>query len=159
MEFDLSKLQINQNVLVLIVGLTGLGVAEYFNLYWLKFFTFYISLVMSLTVTISMSVYSWNYIKKNLISQDATSRLKAKKVEYTDEKIKFEYTYITDLVTYYTAVLAIIFSAFLLVSQSQSPDIFLVSLSGFLSVVIGITLCYSLFKQSELARKISNGYD
>lgn len=60
-DIGLPKLYINQNVVILIVGLFALGFAEYYKLYALFWVGLIISIIMSGSVCISMTFYPNNY--------------------------------------------------------------------------------------------------
>jgi len=54
---------LNQNVIVLIVGLFALGFAEYYNLYILGSFGVSLIIITSIFVFISMFYYTKHYIE------------------------------------------------------------------------------------------------
>ncbi len=54
---------LNQNVIVLIVGLFALGFAEYYNLYMLGSFGVSLIIITSIFVFISMFYYTKHYIE------------------------------------------------------------------------------------------------
>ncbi|VVB68154.1 Uncharacterised protein [Candidatus Norongarragalina meridionalis] len=60
----MTKISLNQNVWVLLIGLVGLGVSELYKLETLYWFSFGISLVMSVSVCVSMAWYTFDYMKK-----------------------------------------------------------------------------------------------
>lgn len=63
----MPKISVNQNVLVLIVGLIGLGFSEMYGLKTLYIFSFIISAVIGVSVIISMIWYTYRYMKNKAI--------------------------------------------------------------------------------------------
>lgn len=61
---NLPKININQNVIVLIVGIIGLGFSELYGLKTLYWISLLIAIVMGISVCLSMIYYTFNYIKK-----------------------------------------------------------------------------------------------
>ena len=65
MDVDASGISINQNILVLIIGLIGLGVSEIYAVRGMLYvLSFSISIVMTVFVLTSMRAYTAHYIKK-----------------------------------------------------------------------------------------------
>lgn len=60
---DAVKINLNQNLWGLIVGLAALGLAEYFDLCTLFWFSAAISFVMSISVAATTLAYTVNYWK------------------------------------------------------------------------------------------------
>lgn len=60
------KINLNQNLWGLVVGLIGLGVAEHFNLCTLFWFAVVVSGVMVLSVIFTTIAYTINYWKEKL---------------------------------------------------------------------------------------------
>lgn len=57
------KININQNLWGLVVGLVALGLAEYYNLYTLFWFSVAVSVVMVASVGVTTLAYTTNYWK------------------------------------------------------------------------------------------------
>lgn len=55
---------INQNLLTLIVGMVGLGIAEYHGFFYLRILSGMLSAFMMLSVLFTMLAYTVNYVKK-----------------------------------------------------------------------------------------------
>jgi cytochrome c oxidase subunit IV len=55
------KINLNQNLWGLIVGLGALGIAEYFQLRTLFWFSFAISLMMTASIAVTTLAYTINY--------------------------------------------------------------------------------------------------
>lgn len=53
----------NQNLIGLIVGLSSVGLAEYFQLIWLFFFGFLTVIIFFISVSITLIAYTKNYYK------------------------------------------------------------------------------------------------
>jgi hypothetical protein len=60
------KINLNQNLWGLIVSFTALGLADYYNLSTLFWFALVISIVMTLSVAITVSVYTYKYCKNKI---------------------------------------------------------------------------------------------
>lgn len=58
------KINLNQNLWGLVVGLSGLGVAEYFGLCTLFWFAVVVSAFMVMSVAITTLAYTINYWKQ-----------------------------------------------------------------------------------------------
>ena len=58
------KINLNQNLWGLVVGLVALGAAEHFQLNTLFWFSFAISLIMSVSVAFTTVAYTINYWRK-----------------------------------------------------------------------------------------------
>ena len=58
------KINLNQNLWGLIVGLSALGLAEYFALCTLFWFSAIISVIMIISVAATTCAYTLNYISK-----------------------------------------------------------------------------------------------
>ncbi len=65
-EFSKININVNQNVIVLIIGLVALAYSELNKLPLLLLFSLIISVVMTIFVLISMNTYTWHYINKKL---------------------------------------------------------------------------------------------
>jgi cytochrome c oxidase subunit IV len=63
---DQFKINLNQNLWGLVVGLGGLGVAEYFHLQTLFWFTVVVAGVMVLSVVVTAVAYTINYWKHKM---------------------------------------------------------------------------------------------
>jgi cation transporter-like permease len=63
---DQFKICLNQNLWGLVVGLTGLGVAEYFGLRVLFWFAVCVSAILSLSVAVTTVAYTINYWNNKL---------------------------------------------------------------------------------------------
>lgn len=57
------KINLNQNIWGLLVGLSSLGIAEHFHLKTLFWFAVVISSIMLLSVTVTIFAYTINYWK------------------------------------------------------------------------------------------------
>lgn len=60
------KINLNQNLWGLVVGLSGLGVAEYFGLCTLFWFALVVSGIMVLSVIFTTAAYTYKYCKRKL---------------------------------------------------------------------------------------------
>jgi hypothetical protein len=60
---DQFKINLNQNLWGLIVGLTGLGMAEHFDLQTLFVFALVVSLIMTASIAATTLAYTINYWK------------------------------------------------------------------------------------------------
>jgi len=60
------KINLNQNLWGLVVGLSGLGVAEYFGLCTLFWFALVVSGIMVLSVFFTTAAYTYKYCKQKL---------------------------------------------------------------------------------------------
>ena len=60
------KINLNQNIWGLVVGLGGLGVAEYYGLHTLYWFTLVLSGIMVLSVAVTTLAYTINYWKHKM---------------------------------------------------------------------------------------------
>jgi membrane protein implicated in regulation of membrane protease activity len=58
---DEFKIALNQNLWGLVVGLSALGVAEYYYLCWLFWFSFAVSLMMVVSIAFTTYFYTRNY--------------------------------------------------------------------------------------------------
>ena len=58
------KINLNQNLWGLVVGLSGLGIAEHFSLDTLFWFSVVISAIMGLSVAVTTLAYTINYFKQ-----------------------------------------------------------------------------------------------
>lgn len=63
---DSFKINLNQNLWVLVVSLLGLGIAEYFNLSKLLKVSCFLSVVSSVSVLFTLIFYTINYCKNKL---------------------------------------------------------------------------------------------
>jgi hypothetical protein len=61
---DQFKINLNQNLWGLVIGLSGLGAAEYYRLCTLFWFSVAVSIIMYLSVAVTTLVYTINYWKK-----------------------------------------------------------------------------------------------
>lgn len=57
------KINLNQNLWGMLVGLVALGVAEYFNLCTLFWFSVLVSVIMVVSVAVTTLAYTMNYWK------------------------------------------------------------------------------------------------
>jgi hypothetical protein len=57
------KINLNQNLWVLIVALLTLGCSEYFKLKMLYYFGFWLSIPASISIILSLFYYTKNYIQ------------------------------------------------------------------------------------------------
>ncbi len=62
----IPKITINQNVLVLLMGLLGIGFGEFYGLWTLYIISLVISLLMGFDVLRSMRAYTKHYVKNKL---------------------------------------------------------------------------------------------
>jgi len=60
------KINLNQNLWGLVVGLSGLGVAEYFRLCTLFWFALVVSGIMVVSVLFTTAAYTYKYCKQKL---------------------------------------------------------------------------------------------
>ncbi len=60
------KINLNQNLWGVLVGLLGLGIAEYYELCTLFWFAVVISLIMAVSVAVTMFAYTVNYWKEKM---------------------------------------------------------------------------------------------
>lgn len=60
------KINLNQNLWGLVVGLVGLGVAEHLSLCTLFWFAVVVSVIMALSVAFTTLAYTINYWKEKL---------------------------------------------------------------------------------------------
>lgn len=60
---------INQNLLSLIVGMVGLGIAEKYKLFYLGVLSGILSMFLVASVLLTMFAYSVNYLKKKFCSK------------------------------------------------------------------------------------------
>ncbi len=58
------KINLNQNLWLLIISILTLGVSEYFCLKYLFYFGFTLSILSSISVIITLIFYTKNYIEK-----------------------------------------------------------------------------------------------
>lgn len=58
---DNFKINLNQNLWGLVVGLGALGIAEFYNLCILFWFSIAVSLIMVISVAVTMWAYTINY--------------------------------------------------------------------------------------------------
>ena len=63
---DSFKINLNQNLWGLIVGLFGLGIADHFNLCTLFWFSFLVSVVMVVSVGVTTYAYTINYWREKM---------------------------------------------------------------------------------------------
>lgn len=60
----IAKLKINQNLVALIVSFVALGIGEYHNLCYLKWFGIIMSGISVLSVVLTLIVYTYEYCKR-----------------------------------------------------------------------------------------------
>jgi cytochrome c oxidase subunit IV len=63
---DKVDINLNQNLWGLVVGLSGIGVAEYFELHRLLCFSQVVSVIMLLSLVCTTFAYTLNYCRKRL---------------------------------------------------------------------------------------------
>lgn len=66
MKADNFKINLNQNIWILIVSLIALGISEYYNLCTLYYFGFFLSIIASVSVLITLFFYTFNYSKNKI---------------------------------------------------------------------------------------------
>ena len=67
------KINLNQNLWGLVVGLGALGTAEYFELCLLRLFGLILSAVMTLSLIVTTFAYTWNYIRHKVSRKHPTA--------------------------------------------------------------------------------------
>jgi hypothetical protein len=63
---DQFKINLNQNLWGLVVGLGAVGAAEYFELCLLGVFGLIVSAVMTLSLIVTTFAYTWNYVRHKM---------------------------------------------------------------------------------------------
>jgi hypothetical protein len=70
---DQFKINLNQNLWGLVVGLSAMGAAEHYKLCTLFWFSVVVSAIMVLSLAVTTFVYTINYCKKNRSTTGKTS--------------------------------------------------------------------------------------
>jgi hypothetical protein len=65
---DKLDIKLNQNLWMLLVALISLGCAEYFKLTRLVCFANYLCWISCISITITLLVYTYNYVKNKLFN-------------------------------------------------------------------------------------------
>lgn len=60
------KINLNQNLWVLIVGFIGLGLAEYFKLPKLLTLSYFLTIISIISVTVTLLFYTINYCRTKI---------------------------------------------------------------------------------------------
>jgi hypothetical protein len=63
---DQVKINLNQNLWGLVVGLGALGVGEYYELCMLRLFGIIVSVVMLISLVVTTFAYTWNYVRNKM---------------------------------------------------------------------------------------------
>mgnify|MGYP001617680691 CR=1 len=63
---DNFKINLNQNLWVLVISLLGLGIAEYFNLPILLNISCFLSIISTSSVLFTLFFYTFNYCKAKI---------------------------------------------------------------------------------------------
>jgi hypothetical protein len=60
---DKFKINLNQNVWILVISFSGLGFSEYFRLFKLEILSFILSIFALCSISLTLIFYTYNYCK------------------------------------------------------------------------------------------------